>query len=110
MMAELINEYIPRRMYELGQGTRYLVRFRHLVMQPKEKRKIYAGTHIFLLIDPCGDIRVESDVGLYDLSEEKAGEMQYEHRGEINVTNYSAFKGHVKFIQVIPQICKTLCP
>lgn len=110
MITQLAIEYIPRRMCELGQGTRYLMRFRHLVMQPKEERKLNTSTHIFLLVDPCGDIRVESDAGLYDLSEDQVNEMQYEHRGEITVLNYSIFSSHVKFIQVIPQICKTLCP
>lgn len=102
-------DYIPRRMCELGYGTNYLIRYRHLVLQPKEERKINATGQLLLLIDPCGELRVESAAGLYDLSEDQVNELIYEHRGEILVTNYSIFISHVKFVQIIPQICKTKC-
>lgn len=102
-------DYIPKRMCELGHGSQYIVRYRHMVMQPKEERKINATNQMFLLIDPCGDLRVESTAGLYDMSEDQVNELNYEHRGEITVINQSIFISHVRFIQVIPQICKNTC-
>lgn len=103
-------DYIPRRMCELGHGTSYLMRYRHLVLGPREEKSVNATGQLLLLIDPCGDLRVESTSGLYDMSEDQVNEMCYEHRGEIRMLNYSIFIVHVKFIQVIPQICKTRCP
>ena len=102
-------DYIPKRMCELGYGDCYIVRYRHLVLQPRETRKIDAAGQLLLLVDPCGDIRVESIAGMYDQSEDQVNEFSYEHRGETVVTNQSIFISHVRFIQVIPQICKNTC-
>ena len=39
MTIELAIEYIPRRMKALGYGNDYNIRFRHFVLQPKERKK-----------------------------------------------------------------------
>lgn len=103
-------DYIPRRMCELGHGSQYIMRYRHIVLKPKETKTINAPNQLFLLVDPCGDLRIESTGGLYDQSEDQVNELNYEHRGEIVITNQSIFISHVRFIQVIPQICKKPCP
>jgi hypothetical protein len=102
-------EYIPKRMCELGYGSRYIIRFRHFVLQPEEERKIDATNQLFLLVEPFDDLRIESVAGLFDMSDDHVNELNYEHRGDIRVTNYSQLINHVRFIQVIPEICKTPC-
>lgn len=103
MTIELALEYIPNRMEELGHGDKYHIRFRHFVLQPKEKRKLHAGNQIFILIEPGEAISVESDFGIYDLSVDNVNELQYEHQGEMNIRNYAGFTQHIRFIQVIPK-------
>jgi hypothetical protein len=102
MTAELATDYIARRMEELGYGSNYYLRFRHLVLRAKEKRKIEAPNQLFLLINPDDDISVKSDFGIYDVTEENINECQYEHHGSIQVRNYAATTTHARFIQAIP--------
>ncbi|WP_257574605.1 hypothetical protein [Hydrobacter penzbergensis] len=54
-------------------------------------------------MEPPDDVRVESKMGLFDLSEENINELQYEHRGFLNITNLSALTSHLRMIQVIPK-------
>lgn len=103
MTISLALEYIPRRMCELGYASEYTIRFRHLLLMPGEERAIAAYNQLFILIEPADDVRIESDVGLFDLTEDLVNEFQYEHTGELYLTNLSAVSGHVRFIQVIPK-------
>ena len=101
MTGELALEYIRRRMAEMGYKD-YLLRFRHLVLRVNETREIIGYNQIFMLIEPVPDIRIESDVGLFDVNEDHANEMQYEHRGRIKTTNLSLSPSNVRFLQGIP--------
>lgn len=98
-------EYLQRNMCDCD----YSLNFRHLVLQPRETRKLSAHNQNVLLIEPSCDVRVQSDTGIYDLSEDLTNELQYEHNGDILITNYSMFLNHIRFIQVIPKNCKTPC-
>jgi hypothetical protein len=89
-------------MKEMGYGKDYLIRFRHVLLKLNEVREITAYNQIFLLIEPVHDIRIESDVGLFDLTEDHANEMQYEHRGRIIISNLSMSQVNVRFLQAIP--------
>lgn len=89
-------------MKELGY-CKYHLRFRHLKLKGSEIRKISAATHMFILVEPPDDVRVESKMGLFDLGEENINEIQYEHRGFLNITNLSVTAAHLRMIQVIPQ-------
>ncbi len=109
MTHELTSEYISRRMCELGYGSNYTIRMRHLVLQPTEERTIKSHNQFFFLVEPPCNVRIESTAGLFDLSDDYSNELQYEHRGDITITNHSIFMTHVRFIQVIPQKCKTPC-
>jgi hypothetical protein len=102
MTVNLAIEYIPRRMRELGYADDYHLRFRHIFLQPAEQRVLTSYGQLFLLVEPPDDVRVESDLGLFDLSELGVDEYQYEHRGTITITNLSGLPSHVRFIQVIP--------
>ncbi len=99
MTVPFALEYIKSMMCH----AEYEINFRHLIMQPLEVRKIGASDHIYLLIEPPADLRVESDFGLFDYCETIVNELQYEHRGSITVTNHSLFVNHLKAIQVIPR-------
>lgn len=102
MTIALALEYIPRRMCERGYGSDYLLRFRHLRLDPGEVREVEGYNQFFLLIEPPDDVTVESEFGFFDLSSDAVNEMQYEHQGAIVLTNLSPFSNHVRFIQVIP--------
>lgn len=102
MTSDLALDYIKRRMGEMGYGGHYLLRFRHVLLKLGEVREITAYNQIFLLIDPMSTIRIESDVGLFDLNEDHANEMQYEHRGRIKITNLSLSPTNARFLQAIP--------
>ena len=86
----------------MGFGKSYLIRFRHILLKLGEVREITAYNQIFLLIEPMPNIRIESDVGLFDLTEDHANEMQYEHRGRIRITNLSLVPTNARFLQAIP--------
>lgn len=102
MTSDLALDYIKRRMQEMGHGREYLIRFRHILLKVGEVREITAYNQIFLLIEPVHTVKIESDVGLFDLNEDGANEMQYEHRGLIRVTNLSLSPTNARFLQAIP--------
>jgi len=105
MTVSLALEYIPRRMGELGY-EQYTIRFRHFCLQPLEVRKIFAYNNIFLLTDPPLFIRVESNFAFYELNRNLINELQYEHTGDLTISNLSETAAtDVKFIQVIPKKC-----
>jgi hypothetical protein len=101
MTINLALEYIPRRMQELGYKSDYYIRFRHLVLQPNEEQTIEAFNQFFYLVEEAQSVRVESETGIFDLSESATNEMQYEHQSKIHITNYLPSINHLRFIQVI---------
>lgn len=103
MTINLALEYIPRRMQELGYKSDYYIRFRHLVLQPNEEQTIDAFNQFFYLVEEAQSVRVESETGVFDLSESTTNEMQYEHQSKIHITNYLSGINHLRFIQVIPK-------
>lgn len=103
MTINLALEYIPRRMKELGYQSDYFIRFRHLVLQPNEEKIIDAFNQFFYLVEEAENVKVESETGVFDLSESSTNEMQYEHQSKIFITNYLSSKNHLRFIQVIPK-------
>ena len=106
MTTALALEYIPRRMEELGHGANYYIRFRHIVLQPAERLEIEAYNQFYILVDEPENMRIVSDFGIYDLSNDKTNEQFYEHQGTILIKNYATVVSHARFIQVIP---KTVC-
>lgn len=92
--------YLERRAVELGYKS-YHIRFRHFMAEPATDRSIEAGTSLFLLVEVSAAVRVESETGVFDLTETATNELQYEHQGIIRLTNYSAVIQHVQMIQLI---------
>lgn len=109
MTTELALEYIKRRTCELCYGNDYTLRVRHFVLQPHEQRKIDGHNQFFILIEPYCDLRIESGAAIFDITDDNMNELEYEHRGDMTITNYSIFINHARFIQVIPNNC-TPCP
>ena len=103
MTINLALEYIPRRMEELGYKKNYIIRFRHLILQANETQTIDADNQFFYLIEEAENVRVESETGVFDLSESNVNEMQYEHQNKIQITNYLSDINHLRFIQIIPR-------
>ncbi len=103
MTAGLALEYISRRMKELCHGDNYHLRFRHFVLSSNETYTIQAHNQLFILLEPFDGMYIESDSGLFDISFRGAKEMQYEHQGEIQLTNYTGDIIDIRFIQVIPK-------
>ena len=103
MTTNFALEYIPRRMQELGVNNNYLLKFRHLVIQPNDIVIVDAYNEYFLLVQAGNDLKVKSEFGLYDLFDTGINEQQYEHQGKITITNTSKILKHIKFIQVIPR-------
>lgn len=101
MTSDLALDYIRKRMYEMGYNN-YLIRFRHLLFRANEVRELTGYNQVYILIEPTANVRIESDVGLYDLSDDHANELQYEHRGLIRITNLSSIINNIRFIQAIP--------
>jgi hypothetical protein len=102
MTSDLAIEYINRRMQEMGHGKKYLLRFRHILLKEAETRELIGYNQIFILIEPIQTIRIESDVGLFDLNEDHANEIQYEHRGRILIKNLSLSPTNARLLQAIP--------
>lgn len=103
MNAEILLEYIRRRMRELGHGDNYLLKMRHLVLAPTEERTIAAENEYFYLAEEEKEVTIESSGGFYDLTA-TVNELQYEHQGRITLTNnHPANPIHLKFIQIIPK-------
>jgi hypothetical protein len=102
MTAGLALEYISRRMKELCHGDNYHIRFRHFIVANNETYIINAHNHLYIILEPYDGV-VESDTGLFEYGFEGAREMQYEHQGEIRLTNVSGVAAHFRFIQVIPK-------
>lgn len=95
-------DYIEKRMKVIGYGANYLLKFRHLVLQPSETRKVQAFNEYYLLIEENAYITIVSDFGLYDTGTTITNELQYEHFGKIRMTNKREAVTSAKFIQVIP--------
>lgn len=103
MTTALALEYIPRRMQELGIGSSYYLRFRHLVLLPGSITELNAYNQFYILLDEAPGLQIESDMGYYDLAENLSNEQSYEHQGLIRIRNYAATQNTVRFIQVIVQ-------
>lgn len=103
MTINLALEYIPKRMQELGYGKNYSIRFRHLVLKGHETQSLDAFNQFYYLVEEAEQVRVESETGVFDLSEVATNEMQYEHQSKIQITNYLSSVNHLRFIQVIPK-------
>ncbi|MGZ3931677.1 MAG: hypothetical protein ACXVNO_01435 [Bacteroidia bacterium] len=102
MTVQFALDYIPRRLRELGYGEDYITRWRHFQLGAGEAITIKSYNEIYLLIEPVSGIKVRSKTGLFDSTDTTINEMQYEHKGKIQVGNNTHSSLLVLFIQIIP--------
>jgi hypothetical protein len=102
MTVEFALDYIPRRMRELGYGDNYITRWRHLQLDASSSIKIDSSNEYYILITPSSQVAVRSKLGVFDLTDIALNEMQYEHRGKIQIRNNTHEIQFILFIQVIP--------
>lgn len=103
MNTEFALDFIPRRMKELGYGKNYITRWRHLQIDAAGILKIDAENEYYYLIQPGTLIAVKSKFGDYNVNDPGINEMQYEHKGKIEISNLHKEPQLVLFIQVIPK-------
>ena len=89
MTVEFALDFIPRRMKELGYGDNYITRWRHFQLEKNQNLKIESPNEYYMLIKPDTHIAVKSKTGVFDYADEGINEMQYEHKGKIQVKNKS---------------------
>lgn len=102
MTVEFALAYIPARMAELGYENDYIIRWRHFQLLSGEVLQLSSYNEYFLLINPTVTLAVRSKTGHFNLTDTTINEMQYEHRGKIEVKNMVNENCMVLFIQVIP--------
>lgn len=102
MTPALAQEYVKRRMAELGYKTKYHMRLRHFILQVGETRIEKAYGSYYVLTEEPASISIKSQNGFFHLANTNANEMQYEHHGKITIQNTGDSVSRVRFIQVIP--------
>lgn len=102
MTPNIAQEYISRRMKDLGISEYYL-QLKHFALDPSEIKIIDAYNQFFVLTHELDQVSITSDFGLYDLSDPNINEHSYEHQGTITITNNSQSRAFVRFIQIIPK-------
>lgn len=104
MLTGLIAPYLDKRMQELGYCKGYAMRVRHFVIHSSGMLTIQAWNEVFVLAEDAQDLRIESDLGIYDTgTPDITSEQQHEHSGLIILTNLTADCAcHVQFVQAIP--------
>ena len=100
MSEDLILNYIPQRMKQLGY-TEWIIRHRDFGLSDFSEIRIQAYNELFFIIgDPPG-FDVQSDYGLYGQGEGFLKENIHEHRGDIRIVNNSDDSRRIQLIQVI---------
>lgn len=106
MNVEFALDFIPRRMKELGYGNDYITRWRYIQLDRISNTVIQANNEYFILITPPPTLIVKSKNGIFDLYDTALNELQYEHKGKIEIRNRGNVNLFVLFIQVIPNHLK----
>ncbi len=102
-MNELLAiEFARNKMQELGIGNRYLLRYRHLQLDPSHNLTLEGENDVWILLNQYPYARVISRTGIYDMQDKDINEMQYVHSGNVFITNTDKVQLHIKFLQVIP--------
>lgn len=96
-------EIAEQKMKELGVGKEYIIRYRHLMLDAGEKKKIKGENHLYILVQPDLGIMVASKAGIYNMRDAGINEQQYIHRGQLLIESFLRSRIGVKFIQVIPK-------
>lgn len=104
MTEHLAIEIAHARMREQNI-TDYILRYRHLVIQPLTKKVMNAENETLLFISPPNYVKVSSASGLFDLVGVEITEMQYIHTGKVTIENTSTtLRAFVALLQIITPV------
>jgi hypothetical protein len=103
MTSTLALTYIRKKMKDIGLGTRYQIKYRHINIPQNNSIGIDASNHYYIILHNPTNIVVISDYGVYDAEDELLNEIQYEHTGQMKILNKTAFVQSIRMIQVIPK-------
>lgn len=100
MTETLAIPYALRRASELG-ASHCELRHRHLHLAAGEIIKLQAVNELYILLDDVGQkIKVSSDTGEYDFTQEHTNELIHEHSGLIAIENTDTVRGHLQLLQI----------
>lgn len=102
MTVEYVLAHIKRRMQEIGCGDSYVMRWKNFQLDIAAVLKIDAQNQFYFLVTPVDGVEIKSKFGYYNLQDTAISEMQYEHKGKIEITNNSGAIRLLSFIQVTP--------
>ena len=100
MTEPLAIHYIASRARELG-WTDYRLKYRDFTLGGHETRLVETFTEMFVLVGADKEVKVQSDLGVYDKTGNRPGENQHEHLGQIQLVNTNRNARNVTFIQVL---------
>jgi hypothetical protein len=102
MTVEFALDRIPGFMQELGYTEGYTKQYRHIQLDSLQSLNIDSFNEYHFLIEPPANLTIKSKMGYYDSGDVAINQMQYIHRGRIQITNKAFSSQMILFIQVIP--------
>jgi hypothetical protein len=109
MTFDFALEYIPGRMNELGYENGYHLRLKYINLAPNEIRVLEAYNQLILVVIVGNNMKVESDMGVIDYSDNNLRNYEFEHTGLVTITNKGEAYSTLQFIQVIPKKIPDAC-
>ncbi|MEM6269873.1 MAG: hypothetical protein AAF998_10570 [Bacteroidota bacterium] len=111
MTTSFIQETIPVRMREMGFGRNYHVQMRTLTI-PANAIFVFPAFNTWLycpyeLLNTAVGITVESAYGILDSTGTGYNEQQFEHTGQVTITNTQPSPLTLTLMLAIPQVTKT---
>jgi hypothetical protein len=100
MTEQFILQFIPRRIKELDYQE-YYISYADKVIEGGSIQAIQAYNSLYFIVDDPIGLRVESDYGVYDLTDNPSSDNVHQHRGEIIITNPGTDSRRIKFIKVV---------
>lgn len=91
------------RIKALGGEQNCFLQFRPFILDANQTIRLDGPNQFFILVADNSEITIYSDFGIYDISNPVTNEITYEHQGEIIITNFSPYRSHVQFYQIIPK-------
>lgn len=88
MKTEFVMQYLPRKMRAMGIGDNYLLTYKDVTVKASGTVRIKASNMFFFFVEGFTDrVRITSESGVYDLTNETLNEQMHEHTGEIKIEN-----------------------
>ena len=103
MTESMAIEIAKGMMREMGFNENYSLRFHHFDIKPLSKKVIKSFNYLYIITGNPEDVKIYSQRGFYDLSDDKVNNQQHIHSGVITLINEDhAHAVTLKLLQVIP--------